>query len=66
MGHICLCHIRTAVSDVLRWLANGMSHEEIMADYPELVEDDIRTCLAYAADQTSSSYRSMKLFLIRT
>ena len=43
-----------------------MSHEEIMADYPELVEDDIRTCLAYAADQTSSSYRSMKLFLIRT
>jgi len=33
--------------DVLGWLAAGMTHEEILSDYPELT--DIRACLAYAA-----------------
>ncbi|PYV01825.1 MAG: hypothetical protein DMG10_16580 [Acidobacteria bacterium] len=28
-----------------------MSHQEILSDYPELTEDDIRACLAYAADR---------------
>lgn len=42
--------MRIAVADVLGWLAAGMTHEEIVADYPELTEDDIRACLAYAAD----------------
>jgi uncharacterized protein (DUF433 family) len=41
--------MRIAVADVLGWLAGGMSHEEILGDYPELTEDDIRACLAYAA-----------------
>jgi uncharacterized protein (DUF433 family) len=41
--------LRIAVADVLGWLAAGMSHAEILADYPELTEDDIRACLAYAA-----------------
>lgn len=45
--------MRTAVADVLGWLAAGMTHEEIVADYPELTEDDIRACLAYAADCTN-------------
>jgi uncharacterized protein (DUF433 family) len=36
---------------VLGWLAAGMSHAEIIADYPELTEEDIRACLAYAADR---------------
>ena len=35
---------------VLGWLAAGMSHQEIISDYPELTENDIRACLAYAAD----------------
>lgn len=39
------------MADVLGWLAAGMSHQEILADYPELTEDDIRTCLAFAADR---------------
>jgi uncharacterized protein (DUF433 family) len=39
------------VNDVLGWLAAGMSHEEILADFPDLREDDIRACLAYAADR---------------
>lgn len=38
-------------SDVLGWLAAGMSHEQIICDYPELTEDDIRACLAFAADR---------------
>ena len=43
--------MRIAVADVLGWLAAGMTHEEILSDYPELTEDDIRACLAYAADR---------------
>jgi len=43
--------MRISVGDVLGWLAAGMSHEEIMGDYPELTEKDIRACLAYAADR---------------
>jgi uncharacterized protein (DUF433 family) len=42
---------RIAVSDVLGWLAAGMSHGEIIADFPDLTEADIRACLAYAADR---------------
>ena len=40
--------MRIAVADVLGWLATGMSHQEILSDYPELTEEDIRACLAYA------------------
>ena len=43
--------MRIAVANVLGWLAAGMSHEQIVADYPDLTEDDIRACLAYAADR---------------
>lgn len=43
--------MRIAVADVLGWLAAGMSHEEIINDYPELSDDDIRACVAYAADR---------------
>jgi uncharacterized protein (DUF433 family) len=50
-GRPCVRGMRIAVSDVLGWLAAGMSHEQIRADYPELTEDDIRACLAYAADR---------------
>ena len=43
--------LRITVADVLGWLAAGMSHQQILADYPELTEEDIRACLAYAADR---------------
>jgi len=36
---------------LLGWLATGMTHEEILSDYPELTDEDIRACLAYAADR---------------
>ena len=50
-GRPCVRGTRIAVGDVLGWLAAGMSHEQILSDYPELTEDDIRACLAYAADR---------------
>jgi uncharacterized protein (DUF433 family) len=50
--------MRITVGDVLGWLAAGMSHQEIIEDYPELTEEDIRACLAYAADR---EHRAMTL-----
>ncbi|HZK75468.1 MAG TPA: DUF433 domain-containing protein [Candidatus Kapabacteria bacterium] len=50
-GRPCIRGMRIAVSDVLGWLAAGMSHEEILSDFPELTEEDIRASLAYAADR---------------
>jgi uncharacterized protein (DUF433 family) len=50
-GRPCIRGMRIAVGDVLGWLAAGMSHEQILSDYPELTEDDVRACLAYAADR---------------
>jgi uncharacterized protein (DUF433 family) len=50
-GRPCIRHMRIAVADVLAWLAVGQTHEQIIADFPELTEDDIRACLAYAADR---------------
>jgi uncharacterized protein (DUF433 family) len=50
-GRPCVRGMRIAVADVLGWLAAGMSHEEMLSDYPELTEEDIRACLAYAADR---------------
>jgi len=42
---------RIAVGDVLNWLGNGMSKEDIMADFPELNEKQIQACLLYAASR---------------
>jgi uncharacterized protein (DUF433 family) len=50
-GRPCIRHMRITVADVLGWLAAGMSHQQIVADFPEVTEDDIRACLAYAADR---------------
>ncbi len=50
-GRPCVRGLRIAVADVLGWLAVGMSHQQIIAEYPELTEEDIRACLAYAADR---------------
>lgn len=50
-GRPCIRRMRIAVADVLGWLAAGMSHAEIIDDFPELTEEDIRACLEYAADR---------------
>ena len=50
-GRPCIRGMRIAVSDILGWLAAGMSHAEIISDFPELTEEDIRATLAFAADR---------------
>ena len=50
-GRPCIRGMRITVSDVLGWLAAGMSAQQIIADYPELTEADIHACLSYAADR---------------
>jgi uncharacterized protein (DUF433 family) len=40
---------RISVSDVLNWLANGMTKAEIIEDFPELNEEKINACLFFAA-----------------
>ena len=50
-GKPCIKGLRISVYDVLGWLASGMTEKQIIEDYPELTEDDIKACLAYAADR---------------
>ena len=50
-GRACIRGMRIAVADVLGWLAVGMSPADILAEYPELTEQDIRAALSYAADR---------------
>ncbi len=40
---------RISVYDILNWLANGMSKEEIIVDFPELNHEQINACLFFAA-----------------
>ena len=54
-GRACLLGTRISVDDVLGWLGNGMSHAEIIEDFPELGEEAIRACLRYAADRQRHS-----------
>ena len=50
-GKPCIRGLRITVYDVLEYLASGMSEAEILADFPDLTSDDIRACLAFAADR---------------
>jgi hypothetical protein len=43
--------MRITVSDVLDYLASGMTEQDIISDFPELTREDIRACLAFAADR---------------
>ncbi len=50
-GKPVLIGTRTTVYDVLQWLASGLSHQEIITDFPQLNEEKILACLAYAANK---------------
>jgi len=50
-GKPCIRGLRIAVYDVLSYLASGMTEDEILRDFPYLTRDDIRACLAYAAER---------------
>lgn len=57
-GKPCVRGLRITVYDVLDYLASDMTEAEILEDFPDLTHDDIRACLAFAAD------RERKLFMV--
>jgi len=50
-GKPCIRNMRITVYDVLSMLAEGMSNEEILSEFPELELEDIKACLTIAADR---------------
>jgi uncharacterized protein (DUF433 family) len=56
-GKPCIRGLRITVQDVLEYLAGGMTEDEILQDFSELTREDIKACLAFAAD------RERKLFV---
>ena len=50
-GKPCIRGLRITVYDVLEYLASGMSETEILRDFPDLTAEDVRACLAFAADR---------------
>ena len=50
-GKPCIRGTRMSVTDVLEYLAGGMTTEELLAEFPDLSAEDIRACLAFAADR---------------
>jgi uncharacterized protein (DUF433 family) len=50
-GKPCIRGLRMTVTDVLEYLAGGMTPEEIVAEFPDLTLEDIRACLSFAADR---------------
>jgi len=50
-GKPCIRGTRMTVTDVLEYLAGGMTQEELLKEFPDLTAEDIRACLAFAADR---------------
>ena len=50
-GKPCIRGLRITVYEVLEYLASGMSEPEILNDFPDVTREDIRACLAFAADR---------------
>lgn len=50
-GKPCIKGTRITVSDILNWLASGMSHKEILKDFPELKTEHIYAALSFAANR---------------
>ncbi len=54
-GKACIKGTRIAVEDILGWLSNGMSKEEIIEEFPSLTHETISSALAYAANREHNS-----------
>lgn len=52
-GKPCIKNTRISVSDILDWLASGMSFEEIISDFPVLTSDNIKAALSFASQRES-------------
>ena len=52
-GKPCIKGTRIAISDILQWLASGMSQEEILKGYPSITKEHILVAFAFAANRES-------------
>lgn len=50
-GKPCIRGLRITVYEVLEYLASEMSQAEILEDFPDLTQEDLKACIAYAADR---------------
>lgn len=50
-GKPCIRHMRITVEDILRWLASGMTFDNILEDFDELTKEDIQAALEFAANR---------------
>jgi uncharacterized protein (DUF433 family) len=50
-GKPCIRGLRITVTDILEYLAAGMTTDEIVHDFPDLTAEDVRACVAFAADR---------------
>jgi uncharacterized protein (DUF433 family) len=48
-GKPCIKGTRIAISDILQWLASGMTYQEITEDFPQIGRDEILAALAFSA-----------------
>ncbi len=55
-GKPCIRDMRITVNDVLGWLANGMTEEEILKEHPGLEKGDFAAVYAFAADVADGAY----------
>jgi uncharacterized protein (DUF433 family) len=54
-GKPCVRGTRITVGDVLSYLAAGMTEEQLLAEFTQLTREDVRACLAYAAERERRS-----------
>ncbi len=59
-GKPCIRGMRITVSDILEYLASGMTEEEILNDFSELTSEDIKACLPFAADREKKLFVAVK------
>jgi len=57
-GKPCVRETRITVYDVLGWQSAGMTYDEILTDFPELTQQDILACLAFAAQRERTLHRN--------
>jgi uncharacterized protein (DUF433 family) len=50
-GKPCIRGLRITVYEVLEYLASEMTEAEILDDFPDLTQEDLKACIAYAADR---------------
>jgi uncharacterized protein (DUF433 family) len=50
-GKLCVRGLQITVYEVLEYLASDMTEEEILSDFPDLTREDLKACIAFAADR---------------